>query len=152
MGTYVEPHRPKPYGPILTLAPTPPDPPKESEMTEAEAVARAAYPAPSDIVQGALAVFRDNLLERDRIAPDLMTSGALRYFVQHYQPQMAAQQITHGIPGSAEGWGGYSIQAVQAAMGAYNRDQKPQEPSQPQPPTGRVLGPITVSGRDFEVP
>ncbi len=119
-------------------------------MTEAEAVARAAYPAPSDIVQGALAVFRENLLERDRIAPDLMTSGALRYFVQHYQPQMAAQQIRGGIPGSAQGWGGYSIQAVQAAMGAYNRDQKPQEPTQP--PTGGTLrGPISVSGRDFEV-
>lgn len=118
-------------------------------MTEAEAVARASYPAPSDIVQGALGVFRANLLERDRIEPDLMTGGALRYFFQFYGPQMAAQQVRTGIPGSAQGWGHYSVQAVAAAMAAYDRDQKPQPPP---PPTGALRGPIGVDGRDFTVP
>lgn len=147
-GPFVHARFPTTY-PIYDAAREQPQPPKEpDQMTEAEAVARAQYPAPSDIVQGAMAVFRENLLERDKIAPDLMTSGALRYFVQHYQPQMAAQQIRGGIPGSATGWGGYSVQAVQAAMAAYNRDQRPTE----QPPPVTFTGPISVSGDEFQVP
>jgi delta-aminolevulinic acid dehydratase/porphobilinogen synthase len=120
-------------------------------MTTAEAMARAAYPAPSDIVEGALNVFRANLLERDQLPGGLMSSGALRYFFQFYGPAMAARQVRDGIPGSAQGWGDYSWNAVQAAMAIYNRDQKPTEPTQPG--TGGTLrGPISVSGRDFVTP
>ncbi len=125
--------------------------PEPNQMTTAEAMARAAYPAPSDIVEGAMQVFRANLLERDQLAGGLMSSGALRYFFQHYGPAMAARQVRDGIPGSAEGWGDYSWKAVQAAMAVYDRDQKPT--TQPHPPTPVAFsGPIGVAGRDFVTP
>ena len=149
MTAYVEPRRPRPFGPILTLAPPPP-PEKEQDVTEAEAIFRASYAVPSHIIQGAQNVFRENLLERDKIEPDLMTGGAFRYFVQHYAPAMAAQQVRSGVPGTDEGWGHYSLQAVRQAMAVYNRDQTGETGggggTQP------LRGPISVSGRDFEVP
>lgn len=113
--------------PVPSPRPSVPRPPKDEPMTieKREAIARAGYPAPSDIVEGALSRFRHEvLLERDKVGAEGMTLPALRYFVQHYCAAMAKQQVEFGVPGSAEGWGHYSAQAFIAAAQAYERDQK----------------------------
>jgi hypothetical protein len=141
-GPYVESRYTRHYPIIPVEAPKPPS----GEMTTSEAKSRAGYPAPSDIVDGAINVFQQNLLPRD-VVGDSMTEGAWRYFGQYYYPKMAEQQIEFGIPGTAEGWGHYSLQAVNYAKAIYDRDQKGTLP--PSPPTGgnQITGLLKREGK-----
>lgn len=146
MSVYVEPSRPRPYGAIYV--PKAPKPPQEQRMISvSEAKARAGYVAPYDIVEGARNAFKGHVLPRD-VQDGRLSDGAERYFGQFYYATMAQQQVEHGVPGSAEGWGHYSVQALRAAQAAYDRDQRPQE----RPPQAPFRGPISTSGRDFVVP
>lgn len=130
-GPYVE-SRFTPNYPLV--GPDKPKPPKVKMIELEEAKARAGYPIPSDIVDGAINLFRDNLLDRDKIeGPALMSSGAWRYFGQHYYPTADRLKVERGIPGDFAGWGDISWTALQSAKAAYDHDQRP-GPGVPEPP------------------
>jgi len=127
-----------------------PKPEEPGDMTTAEAKARAQFVAPYDIVEGARTQFKAHVLPRD-VQDGRLSDGAERYFGQYYYPTMAGQQVETGVPGTADGWGHYSVQALNAAKAGYDKDQRPGE--QPPPVTpGTLRGPISVANRDFTVP
>jgi hypothetical protein len=128
MGTYVEPHRPKPYGSIYTAS-KPPDPPKEPDVSF-------------------IPVNRGDIFEtlkwlRGEVYPGLVghpldDEGIAAWLCDNY---IRYRQTMGHVPAQHRVFA--DIQAVVSPN---------QPPPVGPPPTGRVLGPIGVNGRDFTVP
>jgi hypothetical protein len=152
MSAYVEPTRPKPWGAIYTI----PDP-QEPDMTTAD-VRRYIAELPDEYLFGAVKRFRDEAcLGRDRLAVgviaaedgadfwtgDVTTGGANGYFVRSYISEylIARKAGQNPLDGSVAGF--------EAAKAAYQRAVGIVPPP---PPPGELRGPISVAGRDFEVP
>jgi hypothetical protein len=141
-GPFVPARFPRVY-PILRE--TPVEPPEENMIPIEEAKNRAAFPAPNDIIDGAISAFRENLLDRDKLPGDNMTAGAWRYFGQYYYSKLAELQIASGVPGTAEGWGHYSLLGVERAKAKYNADQKGTD-GDGVPENPEFAGPLRVEG------
>lgn len=112
---------PAPPLPSAPPVPVPPTKPEKPMIEVSEAKARAGYPVPSNWIEGALTRYRNEvLLDRDKIAPDSMSLGALRVFLQYYGATMSGLLVERGVPGG-DGWGELSVRAFDAASAEYRR-------------------------------
>lgn len=158
MSSYVEPRRAKPYGPILTVAP-PPDPKKEQDVNP------TVNQIPRDQIVLAATAINDYLVANPRLGlPDgLIPYGTKHlgvggmfdaldavcaYLIGEWCPKVCA---LGPFPGDAEGWRQRREAGLHHVFATIERERGGQQPPPP-PPPGELRGPISVSGRDFEVP
>ncbi len=157
MSTYVAPHRPQPYGPILTVAP-PPDPEKEQDVLlpndvqmlnamrriHVEGYQRALqrhggiFEAPDDT-----SLIFDPRSLRDGQFQVRIDDLSLSVWTGRYVRHFVAQTDDHHER---------AIRAVIADL--HNSDEARQKRGETGGGGGggSLRGPISVSGRDFEVP
>lgn len=155
---YVDPF-PLSGGAIFTPQPPKPPTPPENPMTATpDQIAEFIGQLNDPILLGARQRYRDEvLLPRDRVSAakddngdvanhaDMMTGGAAMFFDRSYVRDYLIARIKGADVMTA------SVDGLMGAADAYRRAVGVVAPSQPTP-AGRVVGPISVSGRDFEVP
>jgi hypothetical protein len=132
-GIYVEPRRPKPYGPIL---PTPPE--KPMSLT-GQQVAQLLHAWPWDVDVDHMEHFRENVWKRDQ-GGDVPSRGALAY----YHREVAAAVVDFfnqlgrlppaNIPAQyAAEWNQAFDRGTAAAIAAYRREIQPDPEDNPNP-------------------
>lgn len=169
MSAYVEPTRPKPWGPIYT-PPPPKEPTDMKTYTETEVIALLTAPLGHTELNGARERFvRDVVLDRDRLpqdvlakaangedfwAGDVMTGGAATIF-DLAMNRGARLALMRGVdmPHAVDQGFWEAVRDYNAGPGKGRTDGRGYtNGTGGAPPSGTLRGPIGVSGRDFEVP
>jgi hypothetical protein len=160
MSKYVPPRRPQPFGAIYTApVPQPPDPPKEPDVNP------TVNQIPRDQIVMAARAIDEYLLANPRLGlpegllPDVMEGmtvdigqaldAVCAYLIGEWCPEVCR---LGPFPGDAAGWTQRREAGLHHTFRVIERERG-EQPGPGQPPvTGTLRGPISVSGRDFEVP
>jgi hypothetical protein len=155
MSVYVPPHRPTPYGPIFTAVPEPePEPEPMPDKPSVRSI-------PRDQTVMAAAAIDEYLVANPRLGlpdglmpaydPDTTSLAlALDAVCAYLLGEWVGFVVDAGpLPGDAVGWQQRREAGLHHTFATIERERGGQ--SGP-PPAGSPAGPLSVAGRNFEVP